>query len=186
MTSPAQQQQTAISQLQQSPLYQSLFNTGRDTILGAASATGGLRGGNVNNSLARFGSDTLAQTIQQQIANLGGIQGQGQQAGLGLAGIGANNANSITGLNNSIANSRSGAILGDQAVTNQNNLANNNLFSQIGGGVTSLIGGSSGGGILSSLFGGGGGFTPSFSGASSKPYNLGSLDTSSLTQALPF
>lgn len=72
-------QQTAITALQGSPFYQSLYNNGLEATLQNASATGGLRGGNAQLGLARFGSDTLAQTIQQQLGNLGGLA----QLGLG-------------------------------------------------------------------------------------------------------
>lgn len=81
-------QAAAIAALKGSPGFTSLYDTGVDTVLQNASATGGLRGGNVNNSLAQFGSSLLAQIIQQQLGNLGGISslgagavGQGAQLG---------------------------------------------------------------------------------------------------------
>jgi hypothetical protein len=76
----ATQQQDAITALQGSPLYTSLMRNGQNTILSNASATGGLRGGNIQRSLADFGSDTLASVIQQQLSNLSGISGQGLSA----------------------------------------------------------------------------------------------------------
>lgn len=158
----AGQQQEAISALQSSPLYQSLFDTGRDTILGSASATGGLRGGNVNSALADFGRDTLAQTIQQQLSNLGGLASLGQNAIGNLGQLGAQNANSVADLTTGIGNVNAGSILGVQGI-------DNNLFSGLrqtvgsalglpgagsSGGLTSILGGGSGG--LSSILGGGG------------------------------
>ena len=89
------QQQSAITGLEGSPLYQSLYNNGRDAVLANASATGGLRGGNVQTSLANFGRDTLAQTIQQQLANLGGIAGNGQGAAGSLGTFGQRAADQI-------------------------------------------------------------------------------------------
>lgn len=79
-------QQAAIDALKASPGFQSLFKQGSDTILQNASATGGLRGGNTQNSLANFGANTLATTIQQQLANLGGLVSTGAGATGQLAG----------------------------------------------------------------------------------------------------
>ncbi len=79
-------QQSAIDALKASPGFQSLYNQGSDAILQNASATGGLRGGNTQNSLANFGSSTLATTIQQQLANLGGLVNTGAGATGQMAG----------------------------------------------------------------------------------------------------
>lgn len=81
----AEQQQAAIDQLKASPYYQSLYRTGEEAVLQNASATGGVRGGNTQNSLADFGADTLSKTIQQQLANLG----PGMQYGFNATGAGA-------------------------------------------------------------------------------------------------
>jgi len=91
-------QSSAIDALKASPGFTSLFDTGADTILQNASATGGLRGGNTQNSLAQFGSGLLAQTIQQQLGNLGGLVGVGSGAAGSLGSLGQNNANSIAQL----------------------------------------------------------------------------------------
>lgn len=91
-------QQAAIDALEASPMYQSLYRNGEEAVLANASATGGLRGGNTQRSLYNLGADTLAQVIQQQIANLGGIAGQGQSAAAGLGGLGAQNSSQIAGL----------------------------------------------------------------------------------------
>ncbi|WP_010162593.1 hypothetical protein [Sphingomonas sp. PAMC 26617] len=79
-------QQTAIDALKASPGFQSLFNQGADTILQNGAATGGLRGGNMQSSLANFGANTLATTIQQQLANLGGLVSTGAGATGQMAG----------------------------------------------------------------------------------------------------
>lgn len=148
-------QQGAIDKLKMSPLYQSLFGNGRDAILSAGSATGGLRGGNINDALFKNGRDTLAQVIQQQLANLGGIQSQGQQAGLGLAGIGANSAGAIGNQITNIGNAQAGGILGRQQVANANSSSIDNilgsLFSSVGGagGIGSLFKGGGSGGTTS-------------------------------------
>lgn len=74
-------QQSAITALQGSPLFTSLYGQGKEAILQSAAATGGLRGGNTEHSLFNLGSDLLAQVIQQQMMNLGNLSGQGLQAG---------------------------------------------------------------------------------------------------------
>lgn len=94
----ADQQQAAIDQLRNSPLYASLFGNGRDAILANGAATGGLRGGNMQGALANFGRDTLAQVIQQQVANLGGVAEQGQNAASQTGAFGASSANAISSL----------------------------------------------------------------------------------------
>src|SRR5690242_12018396 len=53
----ADKQQSAITGLQNGPLFQSLYGQGKDAILQSAAATGGLRGGNTEHSLFNLGSD---------------------------------------------------------------------------------------------------------------------------------
>lgn len=83
---PAQQQ--AISALEQSPLYQSLAKQGEEAILQRSSATGGLRGGNVQAALAQFRPAMLQQLIDQQYQRLGGFAGTGLETTAGLAKMG--------------------------------------------------------------------------------------------------
>lgn len=91
-------QQAAITAQQSSPLYESLFRNGENTLLQNASATGGLRGGNTQGALANFGKDALAQVIEAQLTRLGGVSEQGQNAAAGVASAGANSANAISQL----------------------------------------------------------------------------------------
>lgn len=90
-------QQEAISGIEQSPYFQALAKQGETGILQSASATGGLRGGNVQGALAQFRPQMLQQLIENQYSKLGGIaqQGQASAAGVGAAGqqTGANIAN---------------------------------------------------------------------------------------------
>ena len=82
----ADAQQAAIDQLQQSPFYQSLYRRGEEALLQNASATGGLRGGNTQRSLADFGADTLATTIDRQLQGLGGLAQMGYGTASGMGG----------------------------------------------------------------------------------------------------
>lgn len=73
-------QSSALAALRASPFYQMLYSSGEEAILANGSATGGLRGGNMQSSLARFGSDTFATAIDRELAILGGGIGIGQDA----------------------------------------------------------------------------------------------------------
>lgn len=140
-------QQTQLDALKSSPLFQQLFGAGQDAVLSSASATGGLRGGNAQRSLYDAGEDTFAQVIQQQLANLGGLSGQGLGAATGLGQLGAENAGQVSQLLGNKGTAQAGGILGAAAADQQKYGAIGNLFSDIFG-----SGGSSGGGInLSSI-----------------------------------
>jgi len=91
-----EQQQAAINQIAGSPLLQALTQQGEQALLQRASATGGLRGGNLQGALAQFRPAMLQAALDQQYARLGGLTALGQQsaAGVGTAGLqtGANTA----------------------------------------------------------------------------------------------
>ncbi len=74
-------QRQAISQIESSPFLQSQIQRGEEALLQRASATGGLRGGNLQAALAQFRPQMLQQAIEQQYGRLGGFAG----AGLGVA-----------------------------------------------------------------------------------------------------
>lgn len=149
----ADPQAAAIAQLQGSPLYQTLFRNGLEANLQNASATGGIRGGNEVRSLADFGRDTLAQTIQQQLGNLGSVSGQGLTA----AGMGAQSGDALTQAIAQILGNQGQVAAGGILTRGGINQANwNNLgsaFGSGGGGLSSLLGAIPGiGGILKSVF----------------------------------
>lgn len=91
-------QQGAINQLQQSPQYQSLVSQGENAILQNASATGGLRGGNVQGALSNYRTDVLSNLINQQYSNLGGLSQLGQASAAGQGAAGLNTASNIGNL----------------------------------------------------------------------------------------
>lgn len=123
-------QTASIQALQASPLYQSLFRTGQEAVLQNASATGGLRGGNTNASLANFGRDTLAQVIQQQLGQLGGVAQAGQNAAAQTGTFGANSANNIAELLSGSGTAQANAAL---AAGNANVGAINGIAGALGG-----------------------------------------------------
>lgn len=128
-------QQAAISGIEGSPLFQSLVGQGEEALLQRASATGGLRGGNIQAALAQFRPQMLQQQIQQQFQNLGGLTslGQASAAGVGAGGVqaGANIANLLGQKGQALAGGALGAG-GTQARTFQDILSLGNLGVQSG------------------------------------------------------
>lgn len=96
-------QQQAVSGFEQSPLFQSMQQQGENAILQNASATGGLRGGNVQAALGQFRPQLLNQLIEQQYGRLGGLAAMGQASAAGQASGGMQSASNI------------GNLLGNQA-----------------------------------------------------------------------
>ena len=141
-TGGAQGQQQAISQFEQSPMFQALARQGEDAILQNASATGGLRGGNVQGALGQFRPALLNQQIQQQFQNLGGLTALGQSSAAGIGVGGQNAANQIGNALTQAGQAQAGGALAQGA-------AFNNALGQIGGFAAS--GGFGGGFNASSL-----------------------------------
>lgn len=90
-------ERAAIERIQGGVGFQEAVRQGEEALLQRASATGGLRGGNVQAALAQFRPALLNQAIEQQYSRLGGMTTLGQQsaAGVGAAGMetGTNIAN---------------------------------------------------------------------------------------------
>ena len=106
----AEAQQQAINRIEQSPLYMEQVRQGENAMLQNASATGGLRGGNIQAALAQFRPAVLSQMIEDKYSKLGGMvdfggsaalnlakMGQASAAGTGAAGM--NMASNISNLN---------------------------------------------------------------------------------------
>jgi hypothetical protein len=148
-TNGAPQQQSAIDALQASPFYQSLYRNGLEANLQNASATGGIRGGNEQRGLADFGSDTLAQVIQMQLGNLGGLAQMGLGATNSTGAFGAAASGNIANLMQN-----QGQNSGDAALAQAG--AMSGIFKSLGS-LGSLIPGA-GGGIPNSGAGSSGGF----------------------------
>jgi hypothetical protein len=83
-----EEQQRAISQIEQSPLLQALTRQGEEAILQRASATGGLRGGNVQGALAQFRPAMLQEALDTQFQRLGGLTELGQRSAVGVGAQG--------------------------------------------------------------------------------------------------
>lgn len=91
-------QQAYVTQQEQNPLFQSLARQQEEAILQNASATGGLRGGNVQGALAQFRPALLNQFLEQQYTRLGGMTQLGQRSAAGVGASGMDAASSIAEL----------------------------------------------------------------------------------------
>lgn len=122
-------QQQAIGALQNSPFFQAQLNQGTNAILQNASATGGLRGGNVQGALSQFAPQLLQQTYQNQLANLGGLAGAGLGAATGTGNAAQNAAAQNSQLFGNMGQAQAGAYLA-RAQNNQNMIGS--LFGMAG------------------------------------------------------
>jgi hypothetical protein len=90
-------ERAAIERIRGGETFQALASQGEEALLQRASATGGLRGGNIQGALAQFRPQLLSSLIEQQYGRLGGLTTMGQRsaAGVGAAGMetGTNVAN---------------------------------------------------------------------------------------------
>lgn len=81
-------QAAQIAQIESDPLYQATVRQGEEALLQQASATGGVRGGNIQGALAQFRPQMLSDQIAQQYSRLGGFAGLGAEAQSQLASLG--------------------------------------------------------------------------------------------------
>lgn len=135
----AEAQQAEIDALRASPLYQSIFNNGRDTILATASATGGLRGGNTQDALARFGGDALSQVIRQQLSDYAGTIGIGMGSDQAIGNFGAEAVRDINDSRNAGAGAMAQSALVRGGIAAQNwanagSFLDNGISAALGGG----------------------------------------------------
>lgn len=140
-------QQQAIAQLEQGAGFQAQVRQGEEALLQRASATGGLRGGNVQAALAQFRPQMLQQEIEAQYGRLGGMTALGQTTTQNIAQLGQASAagQSAAGLQTgaNIANlfgqqgaARAGARLAEgTAASNVLNLPSQILGMQYGSGT---------------------------------------------------
>jgi hypothetical protein len=95
-----EEEQAAIDRITSGAGFQESLRQGEEALLQRASATGGLRGGNIQGALAQFRPALLNQALEQQYSRLGGMTTLGQRsaAGVGAAGMetGTNVANLLS------------------------------------------------------------------------------------------
>jgi hypothetical protein len=125
----AKAQQAAIDALRASPAYTSAMRSGTDTINANASATGGLRGGNTQEALGRFGGDLLTNLVQSQFSNLGGLTNLGQNSAAQTGSAAMSSGNNIAGLLQQQGAAQAGGYI---ATGNANSQIANSLTSGLG------------------------------------------------------
>ncbi len=119
-------QQAALQGISAGPGFQEAVRQGEEALLARASATGGLRGGNIQGALAQFRPQMLQQAIEQQYGRLGGLAGAGlgvterlatggQQAATGSAQVGQGAAANIGNLLAQQGAAQAGGVIGGTA-----------------------------------------------------------------------
>ena len=84
-------ERAAIERISGGEQFKALAEQGEGALLSRASATGGLRGGNIQAALGQFRPQLLSNLIEKQYGQLGGLAtlGQSSAAGVGAAGTAA-------------------------------------------------------------------------------------------------
>ena len=126
-------QQAAIEQLRMGPEYQMLVREGEEAILQNAAATGGLRGGNVQQALADFRPQILSGLINQQYSRLGGITQIGQASAAGQAAQGSAISGNISQLQADAGTAMAQSLLAQGQ-------ARGNMFGNIAGALSQGVG----------------------------------------------
>jgi len=111
LTTP-EEQAAQIAQVQGSPMFQELTRQGEEALLARASATGGLRGGDIQGALAQFRPQMLAQQLEDRYSKLGGFTALGQQSAAGVGAAGMRTGEGISGLLAQQGAAQAGAELG--------------------------------------------------------------------------
>lgn len=88
-------QQGAIGNIENSPFFKSQYQQAENALMQNAAATGGLRGGNMQEALADNRSNMLFGNVQSQLQNLSGVASNGQNAAAGLGGQGLTFGNNM-------------------------------------------------------------------------------------------
>ena len=81
-------ERAAIERIRSGETFQALAGQGEEALLQRASATGGLRGGNIQGALAQFRPALLSSLIDQQYGRLGGMTALGVETTGNLARLG--------------------------------------------------------------------------------------------------
>lgn len=149
-------QQGVINGIQNSPLFQDQIRRGETSLLQNASATGGLRGGNIQAALAQFSPAMLSAEITNRFQQLGGLVNIGQNAAVGSGNAGQAATNGINSQLTQIGAAQAGSALAQGRATAQG-------YNSLAGGLGLIFGGGGGGGGgggLSSGYSGSGGYAP--------------------------
>lgn len=104
-------QSAAINAITGGPEYQAMVQQGETGILQSASATGGLRGGNIQSALSQFRPALLSDMINRRFQNLDVLSSRGQASAVGQAGYGSAMASNVSNLLGEQGAARAGGLL---------------------------------------------------------------------------
>jgi hypothetical protein len=105
-------ERAAIERIRSGETFQALAGQGEEALLQRASATGGLRGGNIQGALAQFRPQLLSNLIEQQSGRLGGLTSLGQQSAAGVGTAGMQTGSNVSNLLAQQGAARAGGELG--------------------------------------------------------------------------
>jgi hypothetical protein len=108
-----EEERAAIERISGGERFQELTRQGEEAILSRASATGGLRGGNVQAALAQFRPQVLNQLIEEQYGRLGGMTTLGQRSAAGVGAAGMDTGVNVSNLLAQQGAARAGGELGE-------------------------------------------------------------------------
>lgn len=134
-------QEEMIRQIETDPLYQAQVRQGEEAILQQASATGGLRGGNIQGALAQFRPQMLSQAIEQQYGRLGGLTSLGQGTQLDLARLGQASATGQAQIGQAASANIQQALANQGAAQAGYRTARGQAQADMIGGVAGILGG---------------------------------------------
>ena len=108
-----EEERAAIERISGGERFQELTRQGEEALLQRASATGGLRGGNIQAALGQFRPQLLNQLIDEQYGRLGGLTTMGQRSAAGVGAAGMETGSNVANLLGQQGAARAGGELGE-------------------------------------------------------------------------
>jgi hypothetical protein len=108
-----EEERAAIERISGGERFQELTRQGEEALLQQASATGGLRGGNIQGALAQFRPQVLNALIEEQYGRLGGMTQLGQRSAAGVGAAGMESGVNVANLLAQQGAARAGGELGE-------------------------------------------------------------------------
>jgi len=112
-------QEEFLTGVQSSPVLAAAIRNGQEAILQNGSATGGIRGGNMQRGLADFNADQYVNEMMRQQQQLYALAGMGLGSTDSAVGFGQQSANNISNIYGQQGQVRAGGILTRGGITNQ-------------------------------------------------------------------
>jgi hypothetical protein len=112
-------EKAAIERIRSGETFQALTQQGEEAILQQASATGGLRGGNVQSALAKFRPELLSGLIEEQYGRLGGLAKIGQASAAGVGAAGMETGTNVANLLGQVGAAEAGGVVGQSRAYRQ-------------------------------------------------------------------